>query len=940
MSRLLGAFSGRRFVQPPPPPPTTTTSTTTESSVTSIQQQKHDGPSAAIEAAASNLSSISSLTSVASQFEGRLGREGGRGGDSSSQINTMQHGNHTTSSGGASAVIHPPPLHSVVISQSQQPLHISLRSLPLYSGCGGGIAGIGSPCVVKFTNARVFLRGKLRREDLWVRDGRVIDPASRFWEAASFSEFACDLIVDCNNAILCPGLIDVQINGGYGVDFSRTDLTHEQILLVAQKVLSAGVTSICPTLISSSRDTYKDVLSVFRSLRSRLAEQNEKCVRSTCSADLEPSSPFHFKNLVCTAGARMIGMHLEGPFLCVEKKGAHPEKNILSPAQAAEMNLGYSKSDAENCKDALRVLSSVYGPIEWGSGEARIVTLAPELPGALQSVTALAQCGVVASIGHTSADIIQADRALSHGASMVTHLFNAMSAFKQRSPGVVGLLGRTPQASMLSTATEGGGGGSVGTGVLLNSTTGGPDATKGSGSTFPSSSLSSAAAPSTSRSRSATASSKVTKAFEELERVEYVTPFTAIPFRKPELVRRVVGEGATTSTATTSGHISTSHHLIRNFNQYPQGQVEDEEEEVEVVLGENDHETSLWEKKRRDEEENNNEDDSDDDELIRPALAHAASKVAAGMLRQCETSHSSSSTESKSATNFQDSPVSPLLSSEIPKPNGGSATPLMGVGIMQRLQSSVHSEDGSTPPQGLYHSQNATGGGSGGQGEGKGDLKKSFLRQAGHASSPVAPTSTSKAKTHFNYNNNNNNTAITTAMTTTKKKTRRNINGAVVTAVHERPYYGLIVDGVHNHPYSVNIAYETHPSGLILVTDAMAALGLPIGKHFLGEQEIEIFRGEKGGNYEGLHAALADNHNTLAGAIVPLDECVRNLLSFTQCPITHAIAAVTKHPAEMLRLNGIIGGLEVGCWADICVIDDSFNVLQTWLSGTLVYSSP
>jgi len=641
----------------------------------------------------------------------------------------------------------------------------------------------------------------------------------------------------------------------------------------------------------------------------------------------------------------MIGMHLEGPFLCVEKKGAHPEKNILSPAQAAEMNLGYSKADAENCKDALKVLSSVYGPVEWGSGEARIVTLAPELPGALQSVTALAQCGVVASIGHTSADIIQADRALSHGASMVTHLFNAMSAFKQRSPGVVGLLGRTPQASMLSTATEGGG--SVGTSVLLNSTTCGPDepdATKGSGSTFPSSSLSSAAAPSTSRSRSATASSKVTKAFEELERAEYVTPFTAIPFRKPELVRRVVGEGATTSTTSTttaaaSGHIS--HHLIRNFNQFPQGQVEDEEEkeEEEVVLGENDHETSLWEEKKREEEENNNEDDSDDDELIRPALAHAASKVAAGMLRQSETSHSSStSTESKSATNFQDSPVSPLLSSEIPKPNGGSATPLMGVGIMQRPQSSVHS-DGSTPPQGLYHSQNATAGGSGGQGEGKGDLKRSFLRQAGHASSPIAPISTSsKAKTHFHYDNNNNNTVITTSMTNTKKKTRRNINGAVVTAVHERPYYGLIVDGVHNHPYSVNIAYETHPSGLILVTDAMAALGLPIGKHFLGEQEIEIFRGEKGGNYEGLHAALANNHNTLAGAIVPLDECVRNLLSFTQCPITHAIAAVTKHPAEMLRLNGIIGGLEVGCWADICVIDDSFNVLQTWLSGTLVYS--
>lgn len=67
--------------------------------------------------------------------------------------------------------------------------------------------------VIKFTNARVFLKGKFRREDLWVRDGRVIDPASRFWEAATFSEYACDLIVDCEGHILCPGFIDIQCNG-------------------------------------------------------------------------------------------------------------------------------------------------------------------------------------------------------------------------------------------------------------------------------------------------------------------------------------------------------------------------------------------------------------------------------------------------------------------------------------------------------------------------------------------------------------------------------------------------------------------------------------------------------------------------------------------------------------------------------------------------------
>jgi N-acetylglucosamine-6-phosphate deacetylase len=174
---------------------------------------------------------------------------------------------------------------------------------------------------------------------------------------------------------------------------------------------------------------------------------------------------------------------------------------------------------------------------------------------------------------------------------------------------------------------------------------------------------------------------------------------------------------------------------------------------------------------------------------------------------------------------------------------------------------------------------------------------------------------------------------------------RRNVNGAFVTAVHERPYYGLIVDGVHVHPYAVNIAYETHPRGLVLVTDAMAAMGLPAGgadrakTTRIGSQEVAIFAGRvDGGRFEGPHCVLADDHRTLAGAIVPLDQCVRNLLAFTRCPLAEAIACVTTHPAEVLRLGGTVGSLERGAWADICVVDDAFNVLQTWLGGALVYT--
>jgi hypothetical protein len=70
--------------------------------------------------------------------------------------------------------------------------------------------------VIKFTNCRVFLDGTFKSEDLWVRDGRVIDPRSRFYEAATFREYACDVIVDCEDNILCPGFLDLQINGARG----------------------------------------------------------------------------------------------------------------------------------------------------------------------------------------------------------------------------------------------------------------------------------------------------------------------------------------------------------------------------------------------------------------------------------------------------------------------------------------------------------------------------------------------------------------------------------------------------------------------------------------------------------------------------------------------------------------------------------------------------
>jgi N-acetylglucosamine-6-phosphate deacetylase len=100
---------------------------------------------------------------------------------------------------------------------------------------------------------------------------------------------------------------------------------------------------------------------------------------------------------------------------------------------------------------------------------------------------------------------------------------------------------------------------------------------------------------------------------------------------------------------------------------------------------------------------------------------------------------------------------------------------------------------------------------------------------------------------------------------------------------------------------------------------------------------VDIYHGKEDGHYEGLHAVLAGTA-VLAGAVVPLDECARNLLAYTGCHITAAIAAVTSAPAAVLRLEGVLGGLEIGCWADMVVLDEDFTVLQTWLAGQLMWA--
>jgi N-acetylglucosamine-6-phosphate deacetylase len=179
--------------------------------------------------------------------------------------------------------------------------------------------------------------------------------------------------------ILTPGLCDMQVNGagGHEVSGGRTALDAIDAIQLAH-----GVTSYLPTLISPDSDTAERVLP-------RLAER---------AAD--PSSP-------------VAGVHLEGPFLSREHAGMHPVGRLRSPAEG------------------------VPGWIEHPA--VRLVTIAPELPGALDLIARLADRGIAVALGHSGASSEIARAAIDAGARLVTHIFNAMAPFDHQEPGVAGV---------------------------------------------------------------------------------------------------------------------------------------------------------------------------------------------------------------------------------------------------------------------------------------------------------------------------------------------------------------------------------------------------------------------------------------------------------------------------------------------------------------------
>ena len=181
--------------------------------------------------------------------------------------------------------------------------------------------------------------------------------------------------------VLAPGFIDWQVNGGGGVLFNN-DITDSAIETIVQGHHKGGTTSLMPTLISDSPETLnKAVIAVQKA---------------------------------CDEGnASVLGLHLEGPFFSIKRRGTHAEKAIR-----------------RLCSDDIDWLCSL-------TGLRIILTLAPEKTNAGQIKT-LTKAGIIVNAGHTDATAMQIKSALDEGLRGFTHLYNAMSHMTARDPGVVG----------------------------------------------------------------------------------------------------------------------------------------------------------------------------------------------------------------------------------------------------------------------------------------------------------------------------------------------------------------------------------------------------------------------------------------------------------------------------------------------------------------------
>ena len=215
-----------------------------------------------------------------------------------------------------------------------------------------------------------------------IEDGHIASLASR-----NATEIPEGRRLDFQDLILAPGFIDIHIHGGAGRD--AMEANESALAQIERQLAKHGVTAYLPTTVTASQEK---ILKALDGLGKLIATANKNPGRAV-----------------------PLGIHLEGPFISHEKRGVHPPEDLLAPSPQALDRFWQASA-----------------------GTIRMMTIAPELPGAAETIRYARALGVHSSLGHSNATYQEAQAGISAGADHATHTFNAMRALDHRDPGILG----------------------------------------------------------------------------------------------------------------------------------------------------------------------------------------------------------------------------------------------------------------------------------------------------------------------------------------------------------------------------------------------------------------------------------------------------------------------------------------------------------------------
>lgn len=279
--------------------------------------------------------------------------------------------------------------------RSRLPIHFSRYT----SGAPGSKAPLQRilseqfPMIVLCAHRLYTPREEILNPLLFIEEGRISAVSSRTEREIPTQATVLDFTRDFPDAILAPGFVDIHMHGGAGVDVMRASLADLQRL---NKFLTThGVTGYFPTTVAAPLDQTCTALE-------RIADAIEAAqAPPTVNGDQAQALP--------------LGIHLEGPFLSHKRRGVHPPENLVEPT--------------------LEIFERLW---QAARGRVRMMTIAPELPGAIEVIAEAARRSVCVSIGHSDATMETSRVAVEAGARHATHTFNAMRPLDHREPGIIG----------------------------------------------------------------------------------------------------------------------------------------------------------------------------------------------------------------------------------------------------------------------------------------------------------------------------------------------------------------------------------------------------------------------------------------------------------------------------------------------------------------------